>query len=105
MNSPKSFKGMLVALACCAWLWPAAMHAQQEDPGAALARAELAKAEEAVAAAWARQALWTTARDALRDAREALAAGDHAAAIRSARWAAEQAQLGIDQLAYPRFPE
>jgi hypothetical protein len=68
------------------------------------------KAHEAVTAARSAveqaarsQALWTTARDALRDAESALAREDYVAAERSARFAAEQAKLGIEQLGYPEM--
>lgn len=101
MFIPKSFKGMVVAFACIAV--PCLGHATEGS--AAAARAEVIRAQEAVADAQARGALWTTARDALREAQAALQAGGHDAAVKAARFAAQQAQLGIDQLAYPRFPE
>lgn len=93
---------MLVAFACgtLSSAQPAEAAGHESD-----ARTEVARAEEAVAAASARGALWTTARDALRDARAALAAGDFDTAARAARTATEQAKLGIEQLSYPRFPE
>lgn len=61
----------------------------------------LAHAEADVAAASALFALWTTARDALRDARAAAMRGDSAAALRLAIRASSQARLGIEQLDYP----
>lgn len=103
MIIPRCFKGMVVAFACIAV--PCSSHAAGEPASAAAAHAEVARAQEAVAAAQARGALWTTARDALRAAQAALQTGDHDAAVKAARFAAQQAQLGIDQLAYPRFPE
>ena len=68
-------------------------------------RAQLAvnEAEVAVEAAADQGALWTTARDALRDAWSALENGDFEAAEAWARFAVEQAQLGIQQLDYPHF--
>lgn len=65
------------------------------------ARALLAQAETDIQRARARRALWTRAWEALVGARAALAANDHAAAIRMARRASELAQLGLEQLAYP----
>jgi hypothetical protein len=66
----------------------------------------LAEAEAAVKAAAAKRALWTTAEDALREARSALAVGECERAARAAGVAAEQARLGIEQTRYPmlQFP-
>lgn len=69
------------------------------------ARAEVVAAEQAVDDAIRQRALWTTARDAIREARAALQKGDYATAVREARIAREQAELGIAQLRYPRFPD
>jgi ABC-type phosphate transport system ATPase subunit len=96
---------MLVAFACTTVLFAAACMAAPGQTGAESARDEVARAEEAVATARARGALWTTARDALRDAKASLAAGDNDAAVRAARFAAQQAMLGLEQLSYPRYPE
>lgn len=96
-----SLKGTIVALACAALI--AARASAAADTGE-LARLEVERAEQAVQAAAEKQALWTTARDALDGARAALRAGDYAEAVRAARFAAEQAQLGIGQIDYPRFP-
>jgi hypothetical protein len=96
-------KGTIVAfaiMACTALLAPPAAHGS----GAERARAEVKAAEQAVQAARERRALWTTAQDALAQAQAALDRGDYAAAVRAARIAAEQAQLGIAQTAAPRFP-
>jgi len=65
------------------------------------ARAAIAEAEKAVAAARARNALWTTADEALRNARRALEGGDEGTAAEQARVAADQAALGIAQKQYP----
>lgn len=78
---------------------PRAGHCDAEQQ----ARAAVAQAEAAVQAAAERRALWTTAQDALRSAQEALARRDYAAAQQFARFAAEQARLGIQQLDYPRL--
>jgi hypothetical protein len=55
--------------------------------------------------AWEQRALWTTAQEALEQARAAVASGDYAGAVRSAQLAIEQAQLGMAQSRYPRFTE
>lgn len=70
-------------------------------PVSAEACEALARAEADVAAATVLFALWTTARDALRDARAAATRGDSAAALRLAIRASSQARLGIEQLDYP----
>ena len=67
------------------------------------AQSALSAAESAVQAAAAKLSLWTTAEDALRQARAAFRAGDYASATRAARMATEQAQLGIAQTRYPKF--
>jgi hypothetical protein len=66
-------------------------------------RIALSSAHAAVLAAADQRALWTTADDALRRARAAFLDGDYPGAIRAARTAAEQAQLGIAQTHYPMF--
>lgn len=71
-------------------------HAADPEDG----RNAVAAAEKAVAAARAENALWTSAEDALRQARRALEGGDAAAAIRHANFASEQAALGIAQKQY-----
>jgi len=96
---------MLVAFACIVALFGSACIAAPEQTEADAAREEVAKAEQAVAAARATGALWTTARDALRDAQAALAAGNDEAAVQAARFAVQQAKLGLEQLGYPRYPE
>ncbi len=65
------------------------------------ARIAVAHAERAVAAARAQNALWTSAEDALRRAERAMADGNVAAALECARFAAGQAQLGLEQKHYP----
>jgi len=61
----------------------------------------IAEAEKAVARAKARDALWTSAEEALRQARRALDAGNSTVARDHARIALEQATLGIAQKQYP----
>jgi hypothetical protein len=65
------------------------------------ARAMLAQAETDVQRARARRALWQRAWEDLVAARQAVAAKQHAAAIRLARSASDMARLGLEQLAYP----
>ncbi|MEW5944068.1 MAG: hypothetical protein AB1710_09510 [Pseudomonadota bacterium] len=61
----------------------------------------LAKAEADVKEARAQKALWTTAADALKNAREAAEEGDSAAVIKFSATASEHARLGIGQTKYP----
>jgi hypothetical protein len=93
-------KGTIVAFACTAVLALPAAHGGDAEQ----ASAEVERAQQSVQAARERRALWTTAQDALAQAQAALERGDYAAALRAARFAAEQAQLGIVQSAAPRFP-
>lgn len=64
---------------------------------------EVMRAEKAVQEAARQRALWTTAREALEQARAALARGDYSAAAKAARFAQEQARLGIAQRGYRHF--
>jgi hypothetical protein len=73
--------------------------------GAADAADAVADAERAVASARKQDALWTSAEEAVRQARRALAGGDAAAAIKHAVFASEQARLGIGQKQYPPTPQ
>lgn len=70
---------------------------------AAEVEAAVREAEQAVQAARSRDALWTTAEEALRQARQALAEGNTAGAMAAANRAKEQARLGTEQTAYPDF--
>lgn len=65
------------------------------------AQAALSTAQADVKAAQARNALWTTAADALNKAEEASAKGDSAAVLKQARLASDQARKGLAQLDYP----
>jgi hypothetical protein len=99
-------KGTLVAyLAAGLVLTAAAAGTGRADPTeqARQASAAVATARDAVEAATQKRALWTTAQDALKQAEEALARQDYAAAERLAQFAAEQARFGIEQLGYPHF--
>lgn len=75
--------------------------APSENALAEEARAMLAQAETDVQRARAKRALWQKAWEDLVTSRQALAAKDHARAIRHAKRASEFAQLGLEQLAYP----
>lgn len=75
--------------------------AARENALAEEARAMLAQAETDVQRARAKRALWQKAWEDLVTSRQALAAKDHARAIRHAQRASEFAQLGLEQLAYP----
>jgi hypothetical protein len=77
---------------------------EDAPPLCGIARATLAEAESAVEAAAARRALWSTAAEALRDARGAFVQGDYQAAQHAAGTAIRQARLGIAQTRYPMFP-
>ena len=81
---------------------PVSLAPVRDDASAAEeAKALLAQAETDVQRARARRALWLKAWEDLLAARQAVAAKDHALAIRHAKRASELAQLGLEQLAYP----
>jgi hypothetical protein len=69
------------------------------EPTSDEAESALSKAEVSVAAARARGALWTTAQNALREARAARNRGDFAATVRLSGEANTLAELGIAQKA------
>jgi len=95
-------KGTIVAFAWAALLATPAPRASAAS--AEQAREEVQRARLAVQAAVDQRALWTTAQEALAQAQAALDRGDYATAVRAARVAAEQAELGIAQRGAPRFP-
>lgn len=66
------------------------------------AKNALAQAEADVKAAQEKDALWTTARDALKQAKEAAKKMDSAAVIKNSKVASEHAKLGIAQTQYPQ---
>ncbi len=81
----------------------------QSAPPAAPAKAEL-NDEAKIALAWAESdvktaqsqgALWTTANNALKAAKEAAEKGDSAAVIKNAKTASTHAKLGIEQKKLP----
>jgi len=65
------------------------------------ARQALAKAEADVKEAKIQKALWTTAEDALKKAREAATKGDSAATLKFSKTASELVRLGLIQKTYP----
>jgi len=67
----------------------------------AAAQSSLAAAQAAVKEAKARNALWTTAEDALKAAEAAEKKGDSAAVISNAQKAQDHARMGIRQTGYP----
>jgi len=77
--------------------------AKDAPPACESARSRLAEAQSVVQAAAARGALWTTALEALQEARGAFVERDYGGAQRAAQTAAELARLGIAQTAYPLF--
>jgi 4'-phosphopantetheinyl transferase EntD len=67
------------------------------------AQAAVHEAESAVQNAREHKALWTTAEEALKRAREALSRRDYAAARAAAERATQQARLGLKQTGYADF--
>lgn len=83
---------------------PAKVEAKTEAPKAQLteeANQALAQAEADVKAAQEKKALWTTAQEALKQAKEAAKKNDSAAVIQFSKKASEHARLGIAQTQYP----
>ena len=95
MDTMAPVRFTIIGLATISWhLQPALA----TDVRAAVAVAE---AERMVAAARARNALWTSAEEAMARARQALERGDDPVAVDQARIATDQAALGIAQKQYP----
>lgn len=65
------------------------------------ASAALAQARADVKEAKTKEALWTTAADALEDAEKAAEKGDSATVMKASARASDQAKLGLAQLSYP----
>jgi len=99
-------KGILVALLALALAFGSVTGQTDDragDDARKRAQAAVAQAASAVDAAARQRALWTTARDALKDAQAALARKDYVAAEQLAHFAEQQARLGVEQLGYPPF--
>lgn len=94
---------LLFALLSTAMLAIGSVNAMANDAPALSdeAKQALAKAETDVKEAQAKDALWTTAQDALKKAKEAAGKGDNGEVIKESLKASEHAQLGIKQLSYP----
>lgn len=91
--------GLLVLSACQTTPPPPAATAKTEISDEA--KNALAWAEADVKDAAKANALWTTADNALKAAKEAAAKGDSAATIKNAKTASAQAKLGLEQKKYP----
>jgi murein lipoprotein len=65
------------------------------------AQAALSAAQADVKMAKAKNALWTTADDALKDAEEAATKGDSATVLKKAKLASDHVKKGLAQLNYP----
>lgn len=68
------------------------------------AKAALESAQAEVKAAKAKEALWTTAEDALKAAEKAAEAGDSATVLKQAAIAREHVKMGMAQMNYPQIP-
>jgi len=105
-------KGIVVAMVVL--LWSAAVDADERSAPAACpadapqtcerAKLALVQADVAVKDAAQARALWTTAVEALRDARTLFAAGEYERAQQAAQVATDQAKLGVAQTRYPMLP-
>ena len=108
---------VLIALACTALIGLsgcAGMDKKAETmPGPAAsgkpvlsapAQEALAAAQADAKAAKAKNALWTTAEDALKSAETAAAAGDSAAVLKQTAIVQAHVKLGMGQLNYPLVP-
>lgn len=97
----------LLGLSGCADLYinqpakPAAAAEPAKPALSAEAQAALAAAQADVKAAKSKNALWTTADAALKDAEDAAAKGDSATVIKKAKLASDHVQKGLAQLSYP----
>lgn len=86
-----------LSLAACQSAPPAPAKATLNDE----AQMALAWAESDVKSAQSQGALWTTAENALKAAKEAATKGDSAAVIKNAKTASTHAKLGIEQKKLP----
>lgn len=68
------------------------------------AKTALEAAQADVKAAKAKEALWTTAEDALKAAEKAAEAGDSATVLKQAAIAREHVKMGMAQMNYPQIP-
>ncbi len=91
----------LIGLTGCAAQQAGQPSAASQAAISAEAQAALATAQADVKAAKAKNALWTTAADALKAAEEAAAKGDSATVVKKSKVASDMAKKGIAQLDYP----
>ena len=94
----------LLGLSGCSGLYvnePGGKPAAAKAGISAEAQAALAAAQADVKAAKAKNALWTTAEDALKAAEEAAAKGDSATVLKQSKLASDHVKRGMAQLNYP----
>ena len=91
--------GLLTLSAC--QTTPAPAPAAAKSVLSEAAKTALSQAEADVKAAAKDEAVWTTATDALKKAKEAAEKGDSDATIKLAKTASAHAKLGIGQAKYP----
>ena len=98
----------LIGLAGCATPDNKAKSAAVSAPGKPAlsdeAKAALAAAQADVKLAKAKNALWTTADEALKAAQKAAEEGDSTTVLKKSAIAREHVKLGLDQLNYPQIP-
>ena len=106
MADLSKLKGIFVAFTVCMSFAVESKSACPPDapPQCAVAQSALARAEAVIREAASKEALWTTASEALREAQMAFDRSDYDVALREAARADEQARLGIAQTRYPPFP-
>jgi len=80
---------------------PAAATVPAKATISAEAQAALSAAQADVKLAKSKNALWTTAEDALKDAEAAAEKGDSATVLKEAQLASNHAHKGLEQLNYP----
>ncbi len=107
---------VLIALACttliglsgCAGMEdkskPGASSSPAKPTLSAEAKAALTAAQADAKAAKAKNALWTTADEALKAAETAAEAGDNATVLKQAAIVQAHVKLGLAQLSYPEIP-
>lgn len=107
---------VLIALACTALIGlagcatpenkakTAEVTAPEKPVLSAEAKAALAAAEADAKAAKAKNALWTTADEALKAAQKAAEEGDSATVLKKSAIVKEHVKLGMEQLNYPPIP-
>lgn len=91
----------LLGLSGCASQQAAEPTTASQAAISAEAQAALAAAQADVKAAKAKNALWTTAANALKAAEEAAAKGDSATVIKQSKLASDHVKKGMAQLNYP----